>query len=82
MSVKQDVTNQKLTERFDNPFNLVNYAITLAKTMVQRGEGIDSNIANDVLDLIVDNRDLLIDDEDEDDIIDVETIEIDATTAV
>lgn len=59
MSLKYSLTNEKLTKRFDNPFSLVNYAIELAKVKVQRGEGIDSNPANDVLEMITKGEDLI-----------------------
>ena len=66
MSVKGSLTNEKLQERFDNPFSLVNYAISLARARIERGEELDDNPANDILEMIVDNRDLLIDEEEED----------------
>jgi len=67
MSVKNSLTNEKLNEKFDNSFSLVNYAIGLAKNLVKGGEEFDSNAANDVLERIVDNRDsyLFNDEEDE-----------------
>jgi hypothetical protein len=57
MSLKNTLTNEKLNKRFDNPFALVNYAIQLAKIRVQRGEGLDTNPANDVLELIAKEQD-------------------------
>jgi hypothetical protein len=57
MSLKNSLTNEKLSQRFDNPFALVNYAIHLAKQRVHRGEGLDSNPANDVLELIAKGHD-------------------------
>ncbi len=65
MSLKDTLTNEKLSKRFTNPFALVNYAISLAKIKVLRGEGIDSNPANDVLDSIASNRDKIEDSEEE-----------------
>ena len=65
MSLKNTLTNEQLNKRFDNPFALVNYAIKLAKTRVHRGEGLDSNPANDVLELIVKGQDIVGDDDDE-----------------
>jgi hypothetical protein len=67
MSLKNTLTNEQLNKRFDNPFALVNYAIQLAKARVQRGEGLDSNPANDVLELIVKGHDTLNDSEEEND---------------
>jgi hypothetical protein len=58
MPLKNNLTNEKLNQRFDNPFALVNYAIHLAKIMVHRGESLDSNPTNDVLDLIAKGEDL------------------------
>lgn len=54
---KNTLTNEKLNQRFDNPFALVNYAIGLAKIRVQKGEGLDSNPANDVLAIIAKGED-------------------------
>ncbi|MCC5832323.1 MAG: hypothetical protein JJU12_04695 [Chlamydiales bacterium] len=59
MSLKNTLTNEQLNKRFTNPFSLVNYAISLAKVRVDRGEGIDSNPANDVLELIATSGDKL-----------------------
>lgn len=65
MSLKDTLTNEKLGQRFDNPFALVNYAISLAKVRVMRGEGMDSNPANDVLEAISLDEDKLDDIADE-----------------
>jgi hypothetical protein len=65
MSVKNSLTNEQLNQRFDNPFALVTYAIKLARARVERGEGIDSNPANDVLELIAKGHDLLVNNEEE-----------------
>lgn len=65
------LTNEILNKRFDNPFVLVNYAISLAKIKIQRGEGVDSNPVIEVLESIAKNRDHLeqedSEEEDEDD---------------
>jgi len=66
MSLKNTLTNEQLNKRFDNPFALVNYAIKLAKQRVQRGEGLDSNPANDVLEILVKGHDTFDDFEEED----------------
>lgn len=58
MSLKNTLTNEKLSKRFDNPFALVNYAIGLAKIRVHRGEGLNSNPVNDVLELIAKGQDV------------------------
>lgn len=58
MSLKNTLTNEKLSQRFDNPFALVNYAIGLAKIRVHRGEGLNSNPVNDVLELIAKGQDI------------------------
>lgn len=65
MSLKHTLTNEQLNRRFDNPFALVNYAISLARTRVQRGEGLDANPANDVLEMIAKGDDFSSDFEDE-----------------
>lgn len=67
MSLKNTLTNESLNKRFDNPFALVNYAISLARTKILRGEGVESNPANDVLELIAENRDHSNKDDDEED---------------
>lgn len=69
MSVKGSLTNEQLTGRFDNAFALVNYAISFAKNLLKKGEAMDKNVACEVLDEIVDNRDLLefVDEDSEDD---------------
>ena len=43
------LTNEKLNNRFSNPFQLVTYAIELAKGRVSRGDGMRSHLATDVL---------------------------------
>jgi hypothetical protein len=65
MSLKNSLTNEKLNKRFDNPFALVNYAIELAKIRVRRGEGLESNPANDVLELIAKGHDVSDEEEEE-----------------
>lgn len=34
---KKSLTNEELTKRFDNPFDLVNHAIDVAKHLVESG---------------------------------------------
>ncbi len=72
MSLKNSLTNEQLNQRFGNPFALVNYAIKLAKARVMRGEGLDSNPANDVLELIAKGHDFPDDDEEDEDFEDEE----------
>lgn len=67
VSLKNTLTNESLNKRFDNPFALVNYAISLARGKILRGEGVESNPANDVLELIAENRDHSNKDDDEED---------------
>ncbi len=57
MSVKNSLTNERLNDRFDNAFSLVNYAISMARQLVLKGEQFQANPANEVLELIVDYRD-------------------------
>jgi hypothetical protein len=57
MSLKNSLTNEQLNQRFDNPFALVNYAIQLAKIRIKRGDGLDANPANDILEMIADGHD-------------------------
>jgi hypothetical protein len=52
MSLKNTLTNEQLNYRFENPFALVNYAISLARARVKRGEGLNANPANEILELI------------------------------
>lgn len=69
MSLKNFLTNEELGGRFANQFQLVNYAINMAKKMVERGEELDSNQASKILELIVDNRELIQTDEEVEDVI-------------
>ena len=57
MTNNKPLTNEKLNKRFDNPFTLVNYAIDIAKGLIQRGEERETNTANDVMEMIQCNRD-------------------------
>lgn len=70
MSVKNNLTNEKLGYRFDNSFALVNYAISFARNRLKKGQVGDSNVACDILDEIADNRDLLelVEEDDGDDL--------------
>jgi hypothetical protein len=72
MSLKNSLTNEKLNQRFENPFALVNYAIHLARIRVMKGEGIDDNPANEVLELIAKGHDFGEDGDEEDDDFDEE----------
>lgn len=67
MTQKDNLTNEQLNKRFANSFALVNYAISLAKVRLQRGEGLDSNAANDVMEMLTNDHDQLdsIDEEEE-----------------
>lgn len=65
MSLKNTLTSEKLNQRFDNPFALVNHAIKLARARVLRGEGMDSNPVNDVLEMLAKGEDLYDDVEDD-----------------
>lgn len=67
MSKKQTLTNEQMNQRFENPFAFVTYAINLARTRVNKGEGLDTNPAVEVLELIAMGQDLLRDDEDDED---------------
>jgi hypothetical protein len=49
---ERNYTNENLNKRFNNPFALVNYAIRLAKKHVREGDWVDTNPANEVLELI------------------------------
>jgi hypothetical protein len=74
MSLKDTLTNEKLNKRFTNPFSLVNYAISLAKVRLERGEGLDSNPVNDVLETIASNRDMIEDLEEEENELEEEAV--------
>ncbi len=59
MSLKDSLTTEELKSRFSNPFSLVNYAISLAKTRMNRGEvGEEENVATKVLEMIVNKQDI------------------------
>lgn len=55
-SQEKFLTSEKLFQRFTSPFNLVNHAIEVAKTLVSRGEE-HSNLANEVIELIAEGED-------------------------
>lgn len=58
MVIKKFLTNERLGKRFINPFHLVNYAIDMAKTKIQRGEDLQTNLATKILEVIADEKDL------------------------
>ncbi|MEZ5315713.1 MAG: hypothetical protein R3E91_05875 [Chlamydiales bacterium] len=60
MSLKNTLTNETLNRKFNSPFSLVNYAISFAKMRIEKGEGIESNLANDVIELIGASKDQLL----------------------
>lgn len=43
---KGNITNEKLSKKFENNFDLVNYAISLAENMIKTGR--DSRVKSDV----------------------------------
>lgn len=54
MALKDSLTTEKLSSRFSNPFALVNYAISLAKAKVERGEEArGQNLASEILEMIL-----------------------------
>ena len=58
MKSNKPLTNEKLNKRFDNPFSLVNYAIDIAKGLVLRDQQErETNVANDVMEMIQESRD-------------------------
>lgn len=59
MPIKENLTNEQLNEKFENPFALVNYAISLAKIQLQSGEALETNPAVDVLESILHGKDAL-----------------------
>ncbi|MCP5470249.1 MAG: hypothetical protein H7A36_07095 [Chlamydiales bacterium] len=63
MSLKDTLTNERLNDRFSNPFKLVNYAIGLAKDRVMAGDGMRSHLATDVLEVIADKEDMIQDED-------------------
>ena len=63
MSLKNSLTNEKLTKRFESPFSLVNYAISIARTKMERGEEADTNLVSDVLETIACGRDVTAEEE-------------------
>lgn len=62
MSLKNNITSQKLVEKFKSPFQLVNYASKLAKEVSQHG-GEHQNLANEVLEMILEGKDKIVEDE-------------------
>ncbi len=65
MSLKNSLTNEELRERFDNSFQLVNYAIGIAREKILKGEELDSNPSSKILEMILDNKELTVELEDE-----------------
>ena len=59
------LTNEQLNERFSNPFQLVTYAIELAKQQVGSGNGGDAHLASDILKEILEKRELINEDAEE-----------------
>jgi|GEM_PF-1648927 len=87
MAIKKNLTNEKIKERFDNPFKMVNYAIELAGQLVRTGRGprvkIDNqNPAVQVIAEISEGRDFLIDLADDDLQLDVDLFEKEAPAPV
>jgi hypothetical protein len=56
MGIKNSLTNEKLRERFENSFQLVNHAISIARDKIHRGEEFDSNPTEEILESIIDNQ--------------------------
>lgn len=56
MSLRDTLTNEKLNDRFENPFSLVNHAIIMAEQGVEHGEGMKSHLASDILEVIADHE--------------------------
>ena len=56
MALKNFLTNEELGGRFANQFQLVNHAIERAKSIISRGEQLDSNQASRILEMIVDDK--------------------------
>lgn len=60
MSQNQNLTNEKLTTLFDNPFDLVNHAIGVAHHVIESGrelgEGSDQNSASQILKKVLKER--------------------------
>ncbi|NGX61415.1 MAG: hypothetical protein K940chlam9_00900 [Chlamydiae bacterium] len=63
MSGRKSYTSEKLNDRFDNPFTLVNYAISLTKERLRRDPGSETNPVIDVLEIIASGEDLLIEED-------------------
>lgn len=57
-SSNDNLTNEKLRERFDNSFTLVNYTIALARSRIRRGENLGDHPAREILREVTQNRDL------------------------
>ena len=56
MEMKEPLTNEFIREKFNNQFELVNYAIKLSEQMIRRGME-SENVAVDIIDDIVEGRD-------------------------
>lgn len=56
MGIKNSLTNEKLREGFDNSFQVVNVAISIARDRIERGQEFDSNPTKEILESIIDNQ--------------------------
>ncbi|MCB1136996.1 MAG: hypothetical protein KDK78_12070 [Chlamydiia bacterium] len=66
MELKDQLTNQEIKEKFKSDFELVNYAIRLAESLIKAGKEPDfgtdvRNYAYGILQMILDGRDEFID---------------------
>ena len=66
MGIKNSLTNEKLREGFDNSFQVVNVAISIARDRIERGEEFDSNPTKEILESIIDNQVLDLEEEEDD----------------
>lgn len=69
MSLKDTLTNEKLNDCNQNPFSLVNYAIKIAKKRIAKGDGMDLDLATDILEKIADGHEILPEQENDEDFI-------------
>jgi hypothetical protein len=72
MGLNNALTNESLNKLFDNPFQIVNAAIKIAKRKIGRGEQLTADPATKILNMIAITGDLSpdVNDEEDEDIVD------------
>ena len=62
MSLRDTLTNEKLNDQYKNSFALVNHAIVVAKRRIATGDGMQSDLATDILENIASGKEAIPED--------------------